>query len=255
MKYKFLIFPVVLSCLLNPFNLKAQKTIDSAITFPMFSASFMVQFPGGDMAKRYGVNSNIGGSFMMKFKNSLMWEINANYIFGNELRGDATTIFENIETSGGEVINKYGEYAKVSTYERGYFIGTRLGMVFPFLQANPNSGPVVMIGGGLLQHKIRIENDGNNAPQILGDYKKGYDKMSYGFSASEFIGYINFSKSQLLNFYIGIELYQGWTKGGRSYDFTLMKKDTQKRFDLLYSIKAGWIIPIYKRIPDKYYYY
>ncbi len=240
---------------LNPCKISAQKTIDSAMTFPMFSASFMVQFPGGDMAERYGVNTNIGGSFMLKLKNRLIWEVNASYIFGNKLKGDAATIFENIETSNGAIINKYGEYAKVSTSERGYFIGTRLGMILPFWQSNPNSGPVVMVGGGLLQHKIRIENDGNNAPQILDEYKKGYDKMRYGFCASEFVGYVNFSKSQLMNFYIGVEFYQGWTKSGRSYDYTLMKTDTQIRFDLLHSIKAGWIIPIYKRLPEKYYYY
>jgi hypothetical protein len=233
----------------------AQKTIDSSMTFPMFTASFMVQFPGGDLAKRYGINTNIGGSFMLKLKNGLLWDVNANYIFGSDLRGDADTVFNSITTSSGGLINMYGEYAKVSTYERGYFIGTRLGMVLPIWQANPNSGPLIMIGGGYLQHKIRIENDGNNTPQILGDYKKGYDKMCYGFCASEFIGYVNFSKSQLWNFYIGVELYQGFTKSGRSFDYSLMKKDTEKRVDLLHSLKVGWIIPIYKRMPDKFYYY
>jgi hypothetical protein len=239
----------------NTFDVKAQKTIDSAITFPMFSASYMVQFPGGDMADRFGVNSNIGGSFMLKLKNNLFLDINANYIFGNELKGDAAHIFDSIETEDGAVINKYGEFAKIRTFERGYFIGGRLGMVLPIFRPNLNSGPLILLGGGILQHKIRIENDGNNAPQINNDYKFGYDKMSYGFCASEFIGYIYFSKKQFINCYIGIEFYQGFTKSGRSYDFSLMKKDTKERLDLLYSIKFGWIVPVYKRMPDKYYYY
>lgn len=255
MKLKKIAFFILIFSFINSLTLRAQKTIDSALTFPMFSAAYMVQFPGGDMAKRYGVNSNIGGSFMLKLKNNIIFDLNANFIFGSELRGDAAGVFDSILTSTGGIINENGEYGKVSTYERGYFIGGRIGYILPFFQANPNSGPVIMIGGGLLQHKIRIENDGNNTPQILNDYKKGYDKMSYGFSASEFIGYMNFSKSQFTNFYIGVELYQGWTHSGRSYDFNLMRKDTQKRMDILTSLKIGWIIPIYKRVPDKYYYY
>ena len=255
MEYKKLVIIFLFVIGISSFPLRAQKTIDSAITFPMFSASYMVQFPGGDLAKRYGVNSNIGGSFMVKTKKRLILEFNANFIFGGELRGDAASVFDSIITSSGGIINENGEYGKISTYERGYFFGGRVGYIFPFLGANPNSGPVFMLGGGLLQHKIRIENDGNNTPQILHDYKKGYDKMSYGFSATEFIGYMNFSKSQLLNFYVGVELYQGFTHTGRSYDFNLMRKDTQKRLDLLTSLKIGWIIPIYKRVPDKYYFF
>jgi len=34
-----------------------------------------------------------------------------------------------------------------------------------------------------------------------------------------------------------------------------MKKDTQSRLDFLTSIKVGWVIPIYRRMPDEYYYY
>jgi hypothetical protein len=235
-------------------TVKSQKTIDSAITFPMFSGSYMVQIPGKDMANRYGVNSNIGGSFMLKLKSNFILDINANYIFGNNLNGDAISIFDSIKTTNNFLINENGEYAKVIVSERGYFIGGRIGKIFPLNKKNINSGLLIMAGGGILQHKLRIENDGNNTPQILGDYKKGYDKMTIGFSATEFIGYMYFSKKQLLNFYFGLELYQGFTKSGRSYDFSLMKKDTNRRLDLLNSIKIGWVIPIYKRIPDTYYY-
>ena len=255
MNLKKAVIYFVIFCFFCSESMVAQKTMDSSITFPMFSASYMVQFPGGDMAKRYGVNSNIGGSFMLKLKNNFLFEINASYLFGNVLKGDASTIFDSIITSTGGLINEYGEYGKVRNFERGYFIGGRIGYILPFFNSNPNSGPLILLGGGILQHKIRIENEGNNTPQILNEYKKGYDKMCYGFSASEFIGYIHFSKSMLTNFYIGVELYQGWTRTGRSYDFTLMRKDTQKRMDLLTSIKVGWIIPIYKRVPEKYYFY
>jgi hypothetical protein len=184
-----------------------------------------------------------------------MLELNPNFIFGNKLKGEAAHIFDSIKTSNGTIINMHGEYAKVRTFERGYFIGVKLGYIYNFTKPNPNSGILFSLGSGILQHKIRIENDGNNAPQIINDYKYGYDKMRYGFCLSQFIGYIYFSKSQILNFYSGFEIYEAWTRSGRSWDFNLMKKDTNKYFDILYSIKFGWIIPIYSKPPQEYYYY
>lgn len=251
MKRLFYIIFAVIS-----FPVFAQKNIDSCITFPMFSASYMLQIPGGDLAKRYGVNSNIGGSFMIKNKMNLLLDINGNFIFGSVLKGDAIHLFDSISTSNNQaIINENGEYAKVRTFERGFFVGARIGKIFSFRKPNCNSGILITLGGGYLQHKIRIENDGNNAPQIIGDYKLGYDKLRYGFSASEFIGFIYFSKSQVLNFYAGFEFYQAWTISGRSWDFNLMKKDDGKYFDLLNSFKVGWILPIYRKEPQKYYFY
>jgi len=233
----------------------SQKTGDSLKTIPMFSASYMLQIPGNDLAKRYGINSNIGGSFMLKLKNNALFEINANFIFGGTLKGDAAHLFDSISTVNGELINEYGEFAKLRTFERGFFVGSRFGKVFNVCKKNVNSGIVFSVGAGLLYHKVRIENDGNNLPQILGEYKKGYDKMCYGFSSTEFIGYMYFSKKYFFNFYTGFEFYQGFTKSGRSYDYSLMKKDTSKRIDLLSSVKIGWIIPLYRRMPEEFYYY
>lgn len=241
--------------LVFPLAVFSQKNIDEKISFPMLSASFMFQFPGADMAKQYGINSNIGSSFMWKLKNNIVFEANANFLFGDVLKGDAAHIFDSIKTSNGMIINMHGEYAKVRTFERGYFVGGRVGYIVSFNKPNPNSGLLFSAGAGHFQHKIRIENDGNNAPQIINEYKLGYDKMRYGLALSQFVGYIYFSKSQILNFYAGAEFYQAWTKSGRSWDFNLMKKDDKQYFDMLYSIKFGWIIPIYSKAPQNYYFY
>ena len=235
-------------------NAYTQKRSTDPISFPMFSASFQMQVPGGNLADRYGWNSNIGGSFMYKHKTNLFFEVNGNFIFGSNLKNDAATIFDSIKSSNGEIINEYGEYAKIITSERGFFIGGRVGYIYPiFFKDNPNSGIMVSIGSGLLQHKIRIENDGNNTPQILDDYKKGYDKLTNGISATEFIGIAYFGKKSLINFYAGFEFYQAWTQSRRSYDFNYKGPDMLKRLDILNGFKIGWIIPIYKRLPDPFY--
>lgn len=220
----------------------------------MFTASYMLQSPGGDMAKRYGINSNIGSSFIYKHKSNFFFEVNGGFLFGNNLKGDAIGIFDSILTTNGNIINENGEYAKVITAERGFFFGSRVGYIFPVFKGQPNSGIMVSFGGGLLQHKIRIDNDANNAPQILNDYKKGYDKLTNGFSATQFIGVVYFGNQQLFNFYAGFEFYQAWTQSRRSYDFNLKAPDTAKRMDILNGFRVGWIIPIYKRLPDPFYF-
>ncbi len=244
----------VFAFLIISVQLFSQKRSTDPISFPMFSIAYQIQVPGGDLADRYGINSNIGGSFMYKHKSNLFIDITGNFIFGSNLKGDAVNIFDSILTSNDNIINEYGEYAKVITSERGFFMGGKIGYIIPGLfKNNPNSGIMISLGGGLLQHKIRIENDGNNAHQILVDYKKGYDKLTNGFSATQFVGVSYFGKQSLVNFYAGFEFYQAWTQSRRSYDFNYKGPDMLKRIDLLSGLKVGWIIPIYKRLPDPFY--
>jgi hypothetical protein len=43
-------------------------------------------------------------------------------------------------------------------------------------------------------------------PQLKDDYKKAYDKLTYGPALSQFIGYSHFSDNRLYNYRIGFEL-------------------------------------------------
>ena len=95
----------------------------------------------------------------------------------------------------------------------------------------------------------------NTAPQLSGDYEKGYDRLTAGFTLSQFVGYQNLSNRRISNYYIGIELTEGFTRSMRDYDFDRMAPDSQSRLDLMIGIKAGWILPLYGRAPKDYYYY
>ncbi|MBI4646350.1 MAG: hypothetical protein HY738_07085 [Bacteroidia bacterium] len=231
----------------------SQGITDSAIFIPMFSAAYSLQIPGGDMANRFGINSNIGGNFNIKFKANWIFGLNFGYLFGKQIK--ETGIFDSIDDSNGEIITIYGDYAELSVSERGFHAFVSAGKIFPVFKKQPNSGILAQIGTGFLQHKIWIEVDGNNAPQLSGDYRKGYDRLTNGFAINEFLGYIYFSKHHLINFYAGIELIQAWTKNRRTYNYDTRMRDVQQRLDLLYSIKAGWIIPLYRRVPEKFYTY
>ena len=112
-----------------------------------------------------------------------------------------------------------------------------------------------MGGVGYMEHRLVIDNQFHTAPQISDDYAKGYDRLTGGININEFVGYFYMGKSRILNFYGGFEFFQGFTKSKRDYVFDLQKKDTENKLDLYFGFKVGWMIPIFNRAPDKYYYY
>jgi len=111
------------------------------------------------------------------------------------------------------------------------------------------------IGPGFMQHKIRIENRGNAAPQLRGDYVKGYDRLSNGFALNEFFGFIYLGNTRLINFTAGLDFTQAFTENRRTINYDTGKHDSSKRFDFLFGIKIYWMIPFYQRVPNKYYYF
>jgi hypothetical protein len=227
---------------------------DSALFAPILMVHYAYEFPGADLNNLYGNNSNIGGDFVIKTKKNFLFGISGSFLFGEKVKNQEV-ILKNISTSAGYVIDGNGAYAEIYMYERGYLLTGNFGKIFPIRKINPNSGIVIMAGLGFLEHHIRIENPGKVAPQVNGDYKKGYDKLRNGIAISQFIGYWNMSNNRLFNFYIGFESVQAWTRSRRDFDFSLGGKDNQKYTDVFYGIKIGWMIPFYKRSPDKYYYY
>ena len=227
---------------------------DSSITIPMFYVAYSYQFPGGDMAERFGGNSTIGPGFQVKTSKNFVIGAEADFIFGSDVKY-GFSIFDDIMTSEDIIINGDGIPAVVVLSERGWIISGKFGKVFPVLSPNPNSGIVVHGSIGYLQHKIRIEVENNSAPQLKGDYNKGYDRLTGGFCLSEGIGYLYIGNGRIANFYVGIEFYQAWTKSRRDYIFDLYAPESGRRFDMLIGPKISWMIPFHKRAPQEYYYY
>jgi hypothetical protein len=226
-----------------------QKGESITSVYPAFS----LQWPGGDMAERFGMNSTIGVGFFHKTASNWVYNADINFLFGNVLREDS--LIQNLINTDGFVINDQGHYSEISFFERGFYSTFRIGKVIPIFGSNANSGLMILVGGGYMQHKIRIQVKNNTTAPLNAEYKKGYDRFSDGFSAAQFIGYVHMGKSRLANFFIGAELVQSWTKNRRSMNFDTMRRDDKQRFDFLGGVKVGWIIPFNQREPDDYYYY
>jgi hypothetical protein len=240
--------------LIHPTKAGAQVNVrDSSISVSMLYPAFAIQVPGGNLKERFGNSTSIGPGFMLKTKNNWLLAIEAGFIFGNDIKNEQK-ILENISTTEGWVIDGNGTYAEIHMYERGFTGMAGIGKIFPGMGSNPNSGIILMLKGGYLQHKIRIENPGNAAVQVFGAYKKGYDKLSDGPALSEFVGYMYLGNNRIASFFGGVNIIQAWTQSRRIYDFHDMKKDDSVHFDLLYEIKVGWIIPFYKRASREFYY-
>jgi hypothetical protein len=250
----FFLFLLSLSALLKQGH--GQISIkDSSIVIPSFQINYSYQFPFADMAERYGGNSYIGPGFAVKLASNWIVGAEAGFLFGNNVKNGFDRMNE-IMTDDGNVISGDGVPAIVSLFERGYAITGRFGKLFPVLSPNPNSGIEVHFSAGYISHKIRIEVQGDNAPQLKGDYKRGYDRLTSGFTLSQAIGYKYMGNSRLVNFFIGMEIFEAFTRERREYHFDLMGQEAEpNRIDILAGPKISWIIPLYKRLPRDFYFY
>ena len=233
--------------------LKAQAgKQDSIKPLSIVVASFSLLQPGGDMATRFGWNSALGVQYLYRNKKNIFIGVSGNFIFGNDVHEPG--MLSNIATPDGYFIGADGQYAEVRFYERGFTTHFNFGKVFPICAANKSSGVFIMINPGFLQHKIRIEDPGHMLPALSGPYLAGYDRLTSGFSLNTFVGYLYLSKNHLINFYMGMDFSQAWTANRRSVNFETGTHDDRKRHDYLNGIRVGWLLPLYKRATNQFYY-
>ncbi len=218
------------------------------------SGFYSLQSPFGELTDRYGLNSDVGIHPFFMLRNNFTFGLEFNYMFGNQLKADAAHILDGLRIDNGEILNTNGEYANIVLSERGFFAGGRIGKIF-YLKKGKKIAMVTNFGIGLLQHKIRIEVEGNNVPGLYGDYAKGYDRLTNGLSINQFLGVGYMPLYSPINFFVGIEVNEAWTKNRRDFNFDTMEQDTHLRHDYLLGIKAGWIITIYKQNIKQYYYF
>ena len=246
---------IITVSLLAAAGLSAQVNIrDSSIFTPMIYATYGYQFPGGDLASQFGSNSSIGGGILFKTKSNWLFGAEGNYMFGQSvMNGDA--LLKGLSTKESFVIDANGYMADIVYYERGYNFMGKFGKVVHLMAPNPNCGFIVMAGAGYIEDKVRIHVIANTAPQLLGDYIKGYDRLNGGMAVMGSLGYMYLSNTRLLNFSISFEVMQAWTRPYRDRDFDTGLQDTRKLSSQFYTIRVNWMIPVYRRAPKEFYVY
>ncbi|MDX1478884.1 MAG: hypothetical protein R3301_14320 [Saprospiraceae bacterium] len=217
------------------------------------SFEYGAQTPGGDLKDRFGNNFNLGAQYEILHMESL-WHagLKGYFLFGNEVREDVLAL---LRTPEGNIIGNDRSPAIVLLRERGFFIGPYVGKTFKLSEQHPHSGIKISAGAGLLQHKIRVQDDTRSVSQLTGDYLKGYDRLTNGLAFYGFVGYQHLDPQGRINFLAGFDLTAGTTQSRRDFNFDQQRADTAKRKDSLLGIRIGWILPITTgQPPDQIFY-
>ena len=205
--------------------------------------SYGVHVPGGDLSSRFGTNFSISSSLEYLIdRNNLIIGVEFNFLFGNNVEED---VIASLRNKDGLLIGTNGQITDVFLRERGLFYGLALGKLFTIIPTNPKSGIRLSISPGVLQHKIRIQDDSNSILQLQGEYAKGYDRLSRGFALKQLIGYQHLSNDGRINFFLGFDFIQGFTKNQRPINFDTGIIEQSSRNDFLWGIRATWVLPIY----------
>ena len=254
MRPLFFFFAMFCSATVMAQKSEADTSANKLVGNGLFRVSYTAQVPLGDYAERFGFTNTIGASAGYRTKSNWMFTVGGYYVFGDDVV-EKNTLLSSMVNSNNIIVTSGGEQAFVNISQQGYMINFQVAKIFPWVAPNPNSGFMFGLGGGFMEHWIGLRADGNNVPQLLGEYQKGYDRLTNGIIIQEFIGYHFQGTSRLLNFYGGFEFTQGFTRNRRSYDIPTMSNINEDYTDFLIGFKVGWMMPFYKREKDQYYYY
>ena len=232
-------------------SVKSQNIKDSTIYAPIFSLNYAFQIPANTLLERFGTNNNLGFSGGIKTKSNWTYELSTSFIFGTNVKD--TTIIDHLQNNQNWIINQFGEESVVLIQERGQVFSFKIGKLINLIGPNPNSGLIIKLGIGWMRHKIRIDNENDQIPQLSQQHLPYYDRLASGLTLYQFIGYHHMSNNRLTNFYLGMEFYQGFTKGRRDYQIDTMEPSNEKRLDLLNGFRIGWIVPVFRQAPNDFY--
>lgn len=208
------------------------------------SLSYGVQIPSGDLAARFGTTfSPAADVHWLSRRSNWMLGIQGQFLFGSHVKED---VLSGLRTAAGYIIGNDRLPADLQLRMRGGYVGMQVGKLWQVAPQNPRSGIRVSMGGGWLQHRIRIQKDPSRyVAQVEGDYEKGYDRLSGGPALYQLAGYQIFSRNGQLNLYVALEAIEGFSASLRTYQFDLTGADTGNRLDILFGIRAGMAMPWY----------
>jgi hypothetical protein len=229
-------------------NLKAQENKQSAFTF-----NYTYQIPTSDLANTFGDNSAIGASYFSETANNLFYGIEVNYMFGNDVKD--STLFDNISTSSGGIIDAAGHYSNINLLQRGFDAHIFAGYAFHFTENNL-SGIYLSQGFGYMQNQIFIDTKNQNIPQLNEEMKRGYDRFSNGFSTKLSADYKYYHKKGKFQISSGVNYTMAYTKIQRTYDFSNKEHySSERKWDQLLGFKLEVIIPIHRKNEEEFHYY
>ena len=236
-----------------PIFILSQEKNDETNIF-MFALNYSYQLPEFDLKNRFGPNSAIGATFTKKNNSNYLFSFSGNLITGMNTPS-INEVLAPINGNNGDIINIDGQIPIIRLFERGAQLHFDFGKKIDLNINNSESGIIPSIGFGYVYHKIFIETLMGEIPQLNAELQKGYDRLTGGFSLKQSLMFMYLSDNEKINFHIGLEFIECWTKDLRVQNYSTGTIENESRFDVFIGLKVGWILPLRKRTTSSFYYY
>ena len=237
-------------------DFSSKDYVDTAAPMIWLDAHMAYHFPMGNLRTMFKNNFAVGPGFTFKSKSNWTVGFHFDYMFNANMR-DPDFFNGTLANEEGIVIDGNGLVSQggITAEGRYWTLGADFGKIIP-VNRWKNSGIWLRIGGGYFSHRLRLNDVSHQYPQLDDNYAKGYDRRSGGFVLSQFIGYQFVRKNRMLNFFVGVEFHEMWTRPNRNYVFFEgPTADMPYKFSGLVGFKAGWNIPLYERKTTTTFYY
>lgn len=226
---------------------------DSAIQLVTLDVRYQGALPQGPINERWGYISQFGMDIGVKGKSNFFASVGTYALF---------TQFVNTEgvldplLSSGFITTDDGVVSEPRVLGTGLVVPLRIGKIFPVgPRPNDNSGWVISLGGQFLRYRFDFRSSDGEVAGLEGDYEKGYDHLVSGYGLNQSLGYRLFNNRGDVNFMLGLEFSQNFTRHRRPVHFATGPTSDELRTDLLWGFFAAWTFPLYERAPNRVYYY
>lgn len=238
-----IIFSSLLTMVSN--YLMAQAGIrDSSIVISSLEIGYTAGWAEQDLLDRTNFAHVLSAQLSFKRKSNLVWGFGGTVDLGDY--NESGNGLEHLNSDVGFPIDKNGLLVEINQQFFGYTLFGSLGKLWATNLNKPNSGFYTGVQFGFMQHKISYVYNGDDLPSLSGDYRKGYDHLSNGLMLAQNIGYKRYSVRNYLNYEIGFNITQGFTKNRRDWNYDEMRRADEARFDLRYGPYVKLVVPIYR---------
>lgn len=195
----------------------------------------------GDLKDRFSHFLNVGAKVHYMTAKGWTFSISSDYLFAETINAD---MLSSLREENGYIIDRQGALTVVKQQMRGFMLQGGIGKFIPFVaDKKKRFGVDIRLQAGYLQHWVRFKFGGEELVQLMGDYRKGYDRKTSGLMTQQYIGLRYMSTNRRYNFFAGLEFSEGFTKNRRYWNYDEMRADSDLKIDLFTGFRIGVSIP------------
>ena len=229
---------------------------DSAINLSFIGFKYQGGINQGAWADVFPGSGEIGGELGVKFASNIYLTTGGYFYFADRVDSSAIReVLGDMLIADEFVITSDGLLSPIAISISGLTVPFKVGKIFPVIGPNDNSGLYVELGAKFIQYNYWFRVPEGSVGLLRGEYEKGYDRRTRGFGINEGIGYRHFASNNYVNFSIGLDFSQYRLEDARPIFFPTGELGGTRRWGSFFGVSFGWFFPIYKRAPNKAYYY